>query len=725
MKVCLVTAPTATDFEDAGDASRPQVRRAATEPHLGVLSLASVLNEGNATPTVVDLNRAYFEYLADGGSSGPTRFAEWAARAIVSSGADVFGFSSICSSYPLTIRIAERVKRETPGCSILFGGPQASAVDLLTLEAFSFVDFVLRGEAERTLPLFLDELSGKRRFSTVPGLTFRSPAGPSRNGNAPIIEDLDALPLPAYSLAGAIEGAASLPLELGRGCPFACTFCSTNDFFQRRFRAKSPERMLADMRAIAAGFGIRSFRLVHDMFTADRRRVVAFCDHLLESGEKFTWSCSARTDCVDEPLLELMARAGCSGIFFGVETGSRRMQKIIAKNLDPDRAKRMIEATERLGMATTVALITGFPEENWDDLRETTGLYMHSLRQPHTTPQLNVLAPLAGTPLYARYKDRLVLEDLCSSMSHQGRTQNDADRALIRRYPEIFPNFYLLPTRAPDHACRLELREFLLMGRARLRWLLAALHQSSGGILDVFLAWRDHRVKSQPTLGGGSLRHYYMRDDFGKDFVGFARERLADFGSPAVEALVSYHLAFAEAEAGDATLPRNGKPLSGSRISTGIPVRTPHLHVIELEWDIQSVIDALKRGERPSGARQRKLYRTDAFTEESSRLVEISPLVAQALRACNGQNTVKDFIRELSGCFSGPNQLRRYAAESLLEGIHGEGFIEIYGAESLAGSSPRDAGPRGALERSKALPLREAGTAASGEVAVEAANAAQ
>jgi hypothetical protein len=86
---------------------------------------------------------------------------------------------------------------------------------------------------------------------------------------------------------------------------------------------------------------------------------------------------------------------------------------------------------------------------------------------------------------------------------------------------------------------------------------------------------------------------------------------------------------------------------------------------------------------------------------------------------------VKDFIRELWGCFSGPNQLRRYAAESLLEGIHGEGFIEIYGAESLAGSSPRDAGPPGAFERSKALPLGETGAAASGEVAVEAANAAQ
>jgi radical SAM superfamily enzyme YgiQ (UPF0313 family) len=68
------------------------------------------------------------------------------------------------------------------------------------------------------------------------------------------------------------------------------------------------------------------------MFTVDRRRVVVFCEAMIASGEKFTWSCSARTDCVDEPLLELMAHAGCHGLFFGIEAGSVRMQTIIDKH---------------------------------------------------------------------------------------------------------------------------------------------------------------------------------------------------------------------------------------------------------------------------------------------------------------------------------------------------------------------------------------------------------
>src|SRR5437660_4516521 len=164
-------------------------------------------------------------------------------------------------------------------------------------------------------------------------------------------------------------GRDTAALELGRGCPFACTFCSTNDFFRRNFRLHSPERMLRDMRAIATQYGIRSFVLVHDMFTVDRRKVAAFCDAMIASGEGFTWSCSARTDCVDEELLELMARAGCKGIFYGVEVGSDKMQMVIDKHLATQRAHETIDASERLGIASTVSLISGFPEETWDDVR--------------------------------------------------------------------------------------------------------------------------------------------------------------------------------------------------------------------------------------------------------------------------------------------------------------------------------------------------------------------
>jgi hypothetical protein len=684
--ICLITAAVSTGFEETDEAESRQVRASARAPKLGVLALASVLGRAGLRARIFDLDSAYAEYRREGRHPGVEGFPVWVAPRIVSSGAGLFGFSSLCSSYPLTIRIAECVKREAPGCTVLFGGPQASVVDRPTLAAFPFVDFILRGEADLSLPLFIEEWNGKRRFADVAGLTWRSPFGPQRNPDAPVVDNLDDLPLPAFHLSDGLKGADYAFLELGRGCPFSCTFCSTNDFFRRKFRVKSPARMLADMRAVAARYGFRTFELVHDMFTVDRRKVVAFCDAMIESGEDFKWSCSARTDCVDEALLELMARAGCDGIFFGVETGSKRMQRIIDKDLDAAQSRAAVETAERLGISTTVSVIAGFPEENEDDLRETVNVYMHSLRHPRSSPQVNILAPLAGTPIHSQYKDRMVLDDLCSHVSHPGRSQNHADRELIRSHPEIFPNFYLLPTPNLDRSSLLELREFLLMGSVRLRWLLVALHQRGSGILDVFRAWRERRMALHPDMNGGGLRHYYTLDTSRNELVAFLRERMVELGNSSVEALVAYHETLAQAVANAPARPK-GSRFSGPIVSTNIPVCAPGLHVIELDWDVQGVIDSLKRVTPAAVSRKRKYYRTAEYSAGESRLIEITPLVARSLEACDAAHTVEEFKAQVAPLFDCPDELRRYAAGCILESLRDEGLIEIYRARPLGESA--------------------------------------
>jgi hypothetical protein len=244
---------------------------------------------------------------------------------------------------------------------------------------------------------------------------------------------------------------------------------------------------------------------------------------MIASGEGFTWSCSARTDCIDEKLLELMARAGCRGIFYGIEVGSEKMQRVIDKHLDTQRARDIIDATERLGIASTVSLISGFPEETWDDVRQSMGVFMHSARWPKCHPQLNLLAPLAETPIFSKHKSELILEELCSCVSHQGRRQDRADVEMIAAHPDIFPNFYVVPTPHLERTRLFELREFMLMALARFRWILVAIDQNSSGILDIFAAWREHRLQARPQLGPSDLRQYYRTDDFRADFVSFVR----------------------------------------------------------------------------------------------------------------------------------------------------------------------------------------------------------
>lgn len=676
MKICLVTAPTATDFEAPRDAQSAAVLRETASPHLGVLTLAAIVQErGCVTPTVVSLNRSYYNYLR-AGLCGVDEFARFACDEILRHDVPVFGFSSICSSYPLTLRIAKLVKEGRPDCTVVLGGPQASVVDLQTLAAFPFIDFVLRGEADLSLLELLDELAGQRRFERVNGLTYRSPFGPTRNGSPPVIKDLDALPLPAFHLTDELLNATCAPLEIGRGCPYACTFCSTNDFFRRKFRLKSPQRVLEQMRMIAASYGITSFELTHDMFTVDRKRVVGFCEHMIHSGERFWWSVSARTDSVDEELLEMMDRAGCTGIFFGVETGSQRLQRVIDKDLDVARAKEAVDIAERIGIPTVVSLITGFPEETWDDLRDTVRMYSFALRHARCDPQLNVLSPLAETPIHTKWRDQLTLDELCSDMGFQGRVQNSADRELIAKYPDIFPNFYLLPVPHLSRDFLLELREFLLASPKRLRWLFAAIC-CSGDLVDVFWSWREHRIKLHPELRGLGLREYYMLDSCRQEFVGFVRQHRPEAAEPAVDCLLSYYEAMEEAKREQPEQP--DLPIAADFAQDDIPVCHPRVYVFDLAYDVEGIVDALKSGRTPSDIdRSLRHFRTHELNADEMQLIETRPMIAAALRACNGRNTVADFLTELEDFFEGPSEVRRLGAECVLETLQNEKLITIY-----------------------------------------------
>ncbi len=680
MDICLVTAPVVTEFRTAEELASDAVRSTAAEPHLGILSLAAVLEQSGRSPEIVNLNRVYLDYAADAGKFEPSGFAEAAAKLIVAKHTEICGFSSICSSYPLTIRIAKAVKAMRPKTTILLGGPQASVVDLATVAEFPFVDLVLRGEAEGTILILLEELGTGRNLERVPGLTYRHGSKAIRNPNAPVIEDLDSLPSPAYHLTQELRGAQMAALEIGRGCPFSCTFCSTNDFFRRNFRLHSPERMLRDMRAIATEYQIRNFTLAHDMFTVDRRRVAAFCEAMIASGEGFTWSCSARTDCIDEELLRLMARSGCRSIFFGVETGSHRMQKVIDKCLDLNRAEEMVEAAEKLGIATTVSLITGFPEEMWDDVRQTMHFFMTSARCPHSNPQLNLLAPLAATPIYFKHRKELVLTELCSEMSHQSLYQDSADMELIQSYPEIFPNFYLVPIPHLDRRTLFELREFALIGVERFRWLLSAIHQTTTNIFSFFLEWRDYRLSLHPELEGPELRQYYRMPQFRIEFLAFVHARPSE-ANQAVQAFLEYEEAVSAEITTSAQPDWFAKKLPEEAVLrwTDIPSTRSDIRVIELSCDIQEVMEFLKLRTTPKFGRSPHFYTKQRAPGGKSQLARISDWMACLLRACDGKQTMEQALQRFSSSISGVDESNRgYVFLRLLDAARKDESILIY-----------------------------------------------
>jgi radical SAM superfamily enzyme YgiQ (UPF0313 family) len=584
-----------------------------------------------------------------GPEQAKTDFCSFAGNYFAARDFDLFGFSTVCSSYPLTLRIAAEVKRAHPKSIVVLGGPQASVVDRATMRAYPFIDIVVRGEAEQSLPDLMEALTEERSLGAIPGITFRQDGEIVRNADAPLVLDLDALPFPAFHLFPDVRFCRHFPLELGRGCPFSCTFCSTNDFFRRRFRLKSPARMIAEMRWIKQTYGISSFELVHDMFTVDRKRVVEFCEALVESSETFTWGCSARTDCIDEELIALMAKAGCRGIFFGIETGSARMQKVIDKGLELTDSIERVHSCDKYKINTAVSLMAGFPEETMSDLRQTAAFFVDSLRYDYADPQLSILAPLADTPITQQHKNVLALNDDAADMSYRGWQQEQEDHALIAEHPEIFSSFYSIPLPYLDREFVKELRDFLLCSHRAFRRLLLGLHQDSGDIVEVFEQWQAWRANQGIHFSGGERTVYYAQEKFPADFFRFVQAEYiptACHAPLAIAALLEYE---------EALRTRNEQQIAEDRHvgndellePESRPQLLPGVNVVNLPADYREIVRRMRHRAPLDDIPQQPVKLAIRRTREGEPEVrQLTPLSVKLLDLCAEGLTVQEMRGE-------------------------------------------------------------------------------
>ncbi len=360
------------------------------------------------------------------------------------------GFSTWCQSFPQSLLIARELKNINKEIPIIFGGPQISALPVRTLKQFPFIDYALCGEADNSLIQLLDHIFQDKNgdLSKIDGLVYRkdSPDGSiESNSNTGLIEHLDELPIPEYEK---IYNKDFLTLDIGRGCPFKCTYCSTNLFFSRSYRTKSIRRIVQEIDYCYNKINATWFGFTHDMITLDRDFMYKLCDamtgYFKEKKSRFNWTCSARTDCVTEDLLDYMGKNGCTGIFFGIETGSPKMQKLIKKNLDLADAGRKINRSVHSGIHTVVSYMAGFPEESRDDFNLTlTSIIRMSVIGAY--PQMSILTLLPGTPLFYEHKDKLKYDG-----KHSGFVDiltPEPVACLVKKDPELFsPYFYVNDT---------------------------------------------------------------------------------------------------------------------------------------------------------------------------------------------------------------------------------------------------------------------------------------
>ena len=369
------------------------------------------------------------------------------ANDILSYQPDIIGCSTWCISYATVLLIAKEIKSTQPDIPIIFGGPQASITAKETLRQFPFVDYILKGEADLSFPILLEEVvKNTPDLNRVPALVFRNNSKKiTENPSKPPIQKLDELPLPAYDLFPAKK---TVKLDIGRGCPFKCTYCTTNDFFSKKYRTKSVDRVIEEMLAVHEKLHINNIGFAHDMLTMNKKFVLELCDRLIkikeEKGIEFKWTCSARIDCITTEMLVQMRDAGCESVFFGIESGSPEIQRQIQKNLKVETSFELADTCREIGMNMFSSFILGFPEETKSDLEQTLETLI-KLAVKGSYVQSSELSLLPGTPLYISHKNKLKIDDNFSNFSNTFCSEQELE--LIHQYPELFSSFYYLPVK--------------------------------------------------------------------------------------------------------------------------------------------------------------------------------------------------------------------------------------------------------------------------------------
>ena len=291
-------------------------------------------------------------------------------------------------------RLGYLLKQELE-CTIILGGAHASLVgDRLVNELW--VDYVFLGEAEENLVQFCKDPN--RSYHHLP-------TGVWMHGGPPVspvhIQNLDGLQFPDYSLfPQSVKDVVALnyPLVTSRGCVFDCIYCSVPIISGKKFRKRSTDSIIAELKMAVDRLGIPEFCILDDAFNLDIVRAKEFCKLLIQYDMGLRWSCpnGLRADCVDNELADLMFMSGCHSVMLGVESGDPQLFDTIRKGETLTNISKGIQIFQAAGIQVGGYFLIGLPG---DSIRSQLRSVKFAQRNG-ITAHFSMLIPYPGTLLW-------------------------------------------------------------------------------------------------------------------------------------------------------------------------------------------------------------------------------------------------------------------------------------------------------------------------------------
>jgi radical SAM superfamily enzyme YgiQ (UPF0313 family) len=334
-------------------------------PPLGLAYLAAVLEKQGVEVQIFD------NYLK--GKSNQSL-----VELVVEFDPDIVGISCTTATYLSCLDIAKRIKKRFPQKIILAGGPHPTLFPEAVLKD-GFIDAVVIGEGEETLSE-LAVNTDKENWPQIAGIAFKDKDKIIFTEKRLAIAKLDDLPMPARHLLPMeeypkivefLDVSPVYSVNTSRGCPFNCSFCSVRIIWGRSYRSFSPVRVVDEIQQMVEKYGAKGIYFREDNFTFDSKRVLEICSLLKERGINIQWICESRVEHIKEEVLKEMHDVGCKAIWFGVESGSERILKIVDKQITKENALRAFSLCKKHNIKSGASFILGLPGEEEVDMYQT------------------------------------------------------------------------------------------------------------------------------------------------------------------------------------------------------------------------------------------------------------------------------------------------------------------------------------------------------------------
>ena len=297
---------------------------------------------------------------------------------------DVIGITGLTATSLVAIDLAKKIHDKFPNKFLICGGAHAT---LFPEQMIKYFNTVVKGEGEQVIV----DIVKNRQKGIIEGIK---------------TENLDTLPMPAryklplekYPLTNEFLKANRIfSMNSSRGCPFNCSFCSVKTIWGREYRAFSARRVAIEIKYLIDNYNANGIYFREDNFTFDRNRVVGICDYIKDWN--LEWVCESRVEHLDEELIKIMYNAGCRAIWFGTESGSNRMLKILHKGVNKEKAIETFRLCKKYKIKTGASFMLGLPQETKGEMYDTLN-FAHKLDSYWTW--FNYYLGIPGSDLYNR-----------------------------------------------------------------------------------------------------------------------------------------------------------------------------------------------------------------------------------------------------------------------------------------------------------------------------------